>query len=114
MNDCIFCKIAAKQIPAQLVHEDDQCIVFRDISPKAPTHWLIVPKRHVERLSDLTAADGPLLGHLMATVIAMARQAGVSESGYRTVINTGADGGQTVSHLHLHLFGGRAMHWPPG
>lgn len=89
-------------------------MVLRDINPKAPTHWLVVPKRHIERLSDLTAADHALIGHLVTTLTAMARQAGVAERGYRVVINTGPDGGQTVPHLHLHLLGGRAMHWPPG
>jgi histidine triad (HIT) family protein len=112
--DCIFCQIATKHRPAALLYEDEHCVAFRDIAPKAPTHLLIVPKRHIERVSELTEADQPLLGHLLLTLTAMARREGLAENGYRAVINCGPDGGQTVPHLHLHLFGGRAMHWPPG
>jgi histidine triad (HIT) family protein len=114
MADCIFCQIATKQRPSQLLHEDEQCVVFRDITPKAPTHLLVVPKRHIAQLDGLTAADQSMIGHLIVTLTKMARQAGVADSGYRVVINCGAEGGQTVGHLHLHLLGGRAMHWPPG
>jgi histidine triad (HIT) family protein len=113
-QSCIFCRIARRELPAELMHEDDQCVAFRDLNPQAPVHWLIVPKRHIERLHDLTEADRALLGHLLLTARAMAERAGVAQGGYRTVINNGADGGQTVPHLHLHLFGGRAMRWPPG
>ena len=113
-RSCIFCRIARKELPTELMYEDDQCIAFRDVNPQAPVHWLIVPKRHVERLHDLTEADRALLGHLALTARAMAERAGVAESGYRLVVNNGDDGGQTVPHLHLHLLGGRAMRWPPG
>ena len=113
-TDCIFCRIARKELPTELMHEDDQCVAFRDVNPQAPVHWLIVPKRHVERLHDLTEADRSLLGHLMLTARSMAERAGVGQGGYRLVVNNGPDGGQTVPHLHLHLVGGRAMRWPPG
>jgi len=113
-QSCIFCRIAKKELPSEFVHEDEQCVAFRDVNPQAPVHWLIVPKRHVERLHDLTEADRPLLGHLVLTARLMAERAGVAESGYRLVVNNGDDGGQTVPHLHLHLLGGRAMRWPPG
>jgi histidine triad (HIT) family protein len=112
--ECIFCRIAANELPSTLLYEDEHGIVFSDLHPKAPTHWLIVPRRHIERLSDLTDAERPLIGHLLLVVNRMARQAGIDEAGYRVVINCGPAGGQTVSHLHLHLLGGRAMHWPPG
>ncbi|MEW6325378.1 MAG: histidine triad nucleotide-binding protein [Nitrospirota bacterium] len=111
---CIFCRIARKEVPSQLVHEDEQCVVIQDINPQAPTHWLIFPKQHLERLHDLSEAGRPLLGHLLLTARSMAERAGVAQGGYRVVINNGDDGGQTVPHLHLHLLGGRAMHWPPG
>jgi histidine triad (HIT) family protein len=113
-QSCIFCRIARKELPSELMHEDDQCVAFRDANPQAPVHWLIVPKRHVNRLHDLTEADRSLLGHLLLTARAMAERAGVAPSGYRVVVNTGDHGGQTVLHLHLHLLGGRAMRWPPG
>ncbi len=113
-DPCIFCRIAGKQLPSPLLHEDEQCVVFRDINPQAPTHLLAVPKRHIAQLNDLTAADAALLGHLVITVTALARRAGLAGSGYRVVINCGPDGGQTVPHLHAHLLGGRPMSWPPG
>ena len=113
-TNCIFCRIARKELPSELMHEDDQCVAFRDINPQAPVHWLIVPKRHIEQLHDLKEADRALLGHLVLTARSMAERAGVGQSGYRLVINNGSDGGQTVPHLHLHLVGGRALRWPPG
>ncbi len=109
--DCLFCKIVSGAIPAKKVFEDDQAIAFRDISPQAPVHILIVPKKHIGSLTE--TEDQPLLGHLLALVQQIARSENLG-GGYRTVINTGPDGGQTVDHLHLHLLGGRAMHWPPG
>ncbi len=111
---CLFCKIVAGSIPAALVHSDERLIAFRDINPQAPVHVLIVPREH---LSSLDAADerhGQLLGELLVAVRRIARAEGLSTDGYRTVINTGADGGQTVEHIHVHLLGGRAMGWPPG
>jgi histidine triad (HIT) family protein len=113
-QSCIFCRIASKELPSELMHEDEQCVAFRDVNPQAPVHWLIVPKRHIARLHDLTQEDQSLLGHLLLTARALAGRAGVAESGYRLVANNGDDGGQTVPHLHLHLLGGRAMRWPPG
>src|SRR5277367_2299154 len=113
--DCLFCKIASGAIPAKKVFEDDQAIAFRDINPQAPVHILVVPKKHVGSLAEMggTQDDKALLGHLLALVAQIARNENLRQ-GYRTVINTGPDGGQTVDHLHLHLLGGRAMHWPPG
>lgn len=111
---CIFCRIAKKELPSELMHEDEQCVAFRDVNPQAPVHWLIVPKRHIARLHDLTQSDQSLLGHLLLTARSLAERAGVAASGYRLVVNNGDDGGQTVPHLHLHLLGGRAMRWPPG
>jgi histidine triad (HIT) family protein len=111
--DCIFCKIAGGEIPAKLLHEDERAIAFADIAPQAPTHFLVVPKEHVESLGHTARKDAPLLGHLLAVVAELAAKRGL-EGGYRTVINSGDDGGQTVGHLHIHVLGGRQMHWPPG
>ncbi len=113
--DCLFCKIASGSIPAKKVFEDDQAIAFRDINPQAPVHILVVPKKHVGSLAEMggTEDDEAFVGHLLALVAQIARAENLSH-GYRTVVNTGPDGGQTVDHLHLHLLGGRAMHWPPG
>ena len=110
--DCLFCRIVAGEIPAKLVAETAECVAFRDIDPKAPVHILVIPRRHV---SSLDAADDPLLLGQVATLAArIARDEGVAESGYRTVINTGADAGQSVAHLHMHMLGGRKLTWPPG
>jgi len=111
--DCIFCRIAAGTIPAKRLFEDDLCLCFADINPQAPAHLLIIPKEHIASTAHAEEQHGPLLGHLVAKAAAMARTAGLTR-GYRIVINTGEDGGQTVDHLHLHLLGGRQMHWPPG
>jgi histidine triad (HIT) family protein len=111
--DCLFCKIIAGAIPANRVYEDDLCMVFPDIHPQAPTHLLIIPKRHIASLVKCRPDDAALLGHLMA-VAAKAAQDHNLDKGYRIVVNTGDDGGQTVNHLHLHLLGGRHMGWPPG
>jgi histidine triad (HIT) family protein len=112
-SDCLFCKIVAGSIPAKRVYEDEQSIAFADINPQAPTHLLLIPKRHIGSLAQAVAQDTPLLGHLMAVATELARTQGLAH-GYRIVINTGSDGGQTVHHLHLHLLGGRHMTWPPG
>jgi histidine triad (HIT) family protein len=114
MSDCIFCKIAEKKIPAKLVHEDDKVIAFDDINPQAPTHTLVIPKRHIASLQDLGEQDQGLLGHLLLTCRKIASDKGVAKSGYRLVANTGSDGGQSVFHLHFHVLGGRHMAWPPG
>lgn len=113
MPDCIFCKIATRQIPSKIVHEDDEIVAFEDVHPQAPVHILVIPKRHIPRLSDTTDQDSALIGRLVATARRIAGDRGISESGYRVVINCNADGGQTVDHLHLHLLGGRRMGWPP-
>jgi histidine triad (HIT) family protein len=111
--DCLFCKIAAKQIPAKIVYEDPVVFAFEDIGPQAPTHLLICPRKHIVSLEDATAEDEQMLGHLQTVATKLARQKGLKE-GFRTVVNTGENAGQSVQHLHLHLLGGRSMRWPPG
>ena len=111
--DCLFCKIIAGTIPAPRVFEDDKSIAFTDINPQAPTHVLIVPRQHITSLAEATVEDSALLGHLLWVTTEIARQRSLTH-GYRTVINSGPDGGQTVDHLHIHLLGGRHMGWPPG
>ncbi|MFI5255588.1 MAG: histidine triad nucleotide-binding protein [Candidatus Limnocylindrales bacterium] len=113
-DDCLFCRIVAGQIPSRRVHEDDQLIAIHDINPRAPTHILLIPRRHIDSALDLSEADGPLLGRLFAVAADIARQQGLAEHGYRLVANVGTWGGQTVDHLHLHLMGGRSFAWPPG
>lgn len=113
-KDCLFCRILAKEISAKMVHEDDRAIAFEDINPQAPTHVLIVPRRHIAGLNDVAAEDAALLGHLQLVAAQIAGQRGIAESGYRTVLNTGRGAGQSIFHLHLHLLGGRGMRWPPG
>ena len=112
--DCLFCRIAAGTIPSDRLHEDDLVVAFRDIAPRAPTHILLISRRHIASAADLTEADGPLLGRLFAVAADLARTAGIAEGGYRLVSNVGRWGGQTVDHLHVHLMGGRAFDWPPG
>lgn len=111
--DCLFCKIVEGKIPADRVYEDDLCIAFPDINPQAPTHVLIIPREHIPSQANAIAEHTSLLGHLMAVAADVARSRKLN-GGYRVVINTGDDGGQTVNHLHLHLLGGRHMAWPPG
>lgn len=111
-KDCLFCRIAKGEIPADIVMQNDDAVAFRDISPKAPTHILVIPRKHVGSLND--ADESIDLGVLMRTAANVARQEGLAEPGYRIVVNTGAHGGQTVDHLHLHILGGRHMTWPPG
>jgi histidine triad (HIT) family protein len=113
-SDCLFCKIIAGDIPAAKVYEDELAYAFRDINPQAPTHVLIVPREHLESLNDAAAGDEALLGHLLRLASKIANQHGIAENGYRTVINTGTESGQSVWHLHLHVLGGRPLHWPPG
>ncbi len=114
MADCLFCKLIAGQIPATIVHQSDHLVAFKDITPQAPTHVLIVPRRHIASLNDLSAADDALVGEMVRSAAAIAKENGHAEHGYRTVFNCNADAGQTVFHLHLHLLGGRKMTWPPG
>lgn len=110
----LFEKICDKEIPADIIHEDDRCVAFRDISPQAPQHILVVPRKPVPRIGLADDNDAALLGHLLLTAAAIARQQGIAHSGYRLVINNGPDGGEAVPHLHLHLLGGRRLEWPPG
>ena len=114
MSDCLFCKIVAGDIPASIVHEDEHAIAFDDINPQAPTHVLVVPRRHIATLNDLGPEDAGLVGHLVTVARDVAAARGHSEAGYRTVFNCNAAGGQTVFHLHIHLLAGRNMTWPPG
>lgn len=109
----IFAKIINGEIPADIVYEDEHCLAFRDVSPQAPTHVLLIPRKPIRSLDDLSADDSVLIGHLLMTVPEVARQLGVSD-GYRTVINTGEHGGQSVFHLHIHILAGRPLTWPPG
>ncbi len=111
-DDCLFCRIVRKEIPAKLVLENEHVVAFRDINPQAPVHILVVPREHVPSLNE--SADAEMIGRLSLTAAAIAKSEGVAESGYRTVINTNRDAGQTVFHVHLHLLGGRDMKWPPG
>jgi histidine triad (HIT) family protein len=110
----LFEKIIAREIPADIVHEDAQCLAFRDISPKAPVHILVVPKRVIPRVAESVPEDTELLGHLLVTAGRIAKSEGIADSGFRLVINNGPDGGETVPHLHVHLLGGRPLAWPPG
>ena len=112
MSETIFTKIIAREIPADIVYEDEQCLAFRDVAPQAPQHFLVIPKKQFVDLAHATE-DSPLLGHLMCVAVQVAREAGCGEH-FRVVINNGVKAGQTVFHLHLHVLGGRAMHWPPG
>ncbi len=114
MAETIFSKIIRREIPADIVHEDEWCLAFRDINPQAPTHILIIPKEVITGLQDAAARHGQLLGHLLLVAGQLAKTEGIDGSGYRCVVNAGADGGQTVFHLHLHLLGGRQLEWPPG
>ena len=111
-SDCLFCRIVRREIPANIVHEDDETIAFRDIDPKAPTHILVIPKTHVASLND--ASDAASLGRLLLVARDIAAAEGIASAGFRTVINTGADSGQTVHHVHVHVLGGRHLKWPPG
>ena len=121
--DCIFCKIVSRTIPAELVHSDEHCVAFRDINPQAPTHLLVVPRRHVRDLVELCSgpgkagdleADTRLAGHLLQVASRLAESTGIARSGFRLVVNTGEHGGQSVAHLHIHILGQRPLAWPPG
>ncbi len=114
MSDCIFCKIANGDIPSEFVYEDDEIVAFRDLNPQAPSHILIIPRRHIATTNDLTAADDALLGRMVRAAKIIAEKEGIDERGYRTVLNCNAEAGQSVFHIHLHLLGGRPMGWPPG
>ena len=114
MSDCIFCRIAKQEIPATVVYEDESVIAFKDLSPQAPVHILIIPKKHVASLMEERAEDSQTLPHIMGEVVPKLANEQQLSAGFRVVINTGEEGGQTVNHLHFHLLGGRSMQWPPG
>jgi histidine triad (HIT) family protein len=114
MSDCLFCKIANKQIPAATVYEDDEMFVIKDINPQAPMHVLVIPRRHIPTLNDLSAADEALVGSMIRRGAAIASEHGYADRGFRTVFNTNAEAGQSVAHIHLHVLGGRSLTWPPG
>jgi histidine triad (HIT) family protein len=114
MSDCLFCKIIAGEIPGKIVHQDETVVAFSDINPQAPLHVLIVPRRHIATLNDLSPEDDALVGSLFRRAAALAKQHGYDQRGYRTVFNTNREAGQTVFHIHLHLLAGRGLHWPPG
>lgn len=113
-EDCLFCKILAGDIPADIVYESDTAIAFRDIDPKAPTHILIIPRKHIATINDICETDHMVVGSLYSAASAIAREEGIANVGYRVVMNCNAAAGQTVFHIHLHLLGGRALSWPPG
>lgn len=113
MADCLFCKICCGEVPSIVLYEDEDIMAFEDIDPKAPVHFLVVPKRHIDSADALTEADGPLLGKIFATIAQLCAQKGIT-NGHRVVTNIGPDGGQSVGHLHFHVLGGRSLAWPPG
>lgn len=114
MSDCLFCKIVAGSIPAKKLHEDADTVAFADINPQAPTHFLVVPKKHIPTLNDLAAEDEALVGKLFRTAAKLAADRGIAAPGWRAVMNANRDAGQTVFHIHLHVLGGRSLAWPPG
>ena len=114
MSDCLFCKIVNGQIPATLVYQDDRLVAFKDINPQAPLHVLVIPRRHIASLNELTAGDDGLVGEMVRRGAALAHEHGHADSGFRTVFNCNAAAGQTVFHIHLHVLGGRTLTWPPG
>ncbi len=113
-SDCLFCKIIDKEIPSDIIYEDDKVIAFSDIDPKAPQHKLIIPRQHISTVNDLTPENNELVGHMMGVAKKLAAELGIDEKGYRLVMNCNDNGGQMVYHIHLHLLGGRRMTWPPG
>jgi histidine triad (HIT) family protein len=114
MATCLFCRIINREIPASIVYEDEHVLAFNDINPQAPAHVLVIPKKHIASLNELQPSDDQIVGELVRRAAAIAKDKGIADQGFRTVFNTNRDAGQTVFHIHLHLFGGRAMAWPPG
>jgi len=114
MTDCLFCRILKGEIPASIIYEDDHVVAFNDINPQAPLHALVVPRRHIASLNDLTPEDDALVGEMIRRAAALAKERGYADRGFRTVFNTNAEAGQTVFHIHLHVLGGRRFTWPPG
>ena len=114
MTDCIFCKIISGDIPGDIIYQNDDVLVFRDLNPQAPTHVLVIPKKHISTINDLQPEDAELVGKMFLAARKIAKDEGIAEPGYRTVMNCNAGAGQTVFHIHLHVLGGRGMNWPPG
>ena len=114
MSDCLFCKIVSGEIPCDKIHENDKLIAFRDIDPKAPTHILVIPKKHIRSINELEISDQSLAGDILLSAKEIAKIENIESSGYRIIFNTNSDGGQTVYHIHMHVMGGRQLHWPPG
>ena len=114
MSDCIFCKIIDKKIPARIVYEDEHALAFEDVNPQAPVHTLVIPRKHIPTLLDIKEEDNNLIGHLVKVANKIANDKGIAERGFRIVTNYNPESGQTVYHIHLHILGGRQMHWPPG
>lgn len=114
MQSCLFCRIIARQAPGKIVYEDETTVAFEDIHPQAPVHLLVVPRKHVVSLAEAASEDEPVLGHLFTVAAQLARQRQIAAKGFRTVTNNGAWAGQSVDHLHVHVLGGRVLHWPPG
>ncbi len=114
MMNCLFCKIISKKVPAKIIYEDESVLAFEDINPQAPVHTLVIPKKHISTALDIEEQDGALLGHLFLTAGEIAKGKGIAERGFRLVVNTNPEAGQTVYHVHIHILGGRHMHWPPG
>ncbi len=114
MSDCIFCKIIEKKVPAKIVYEDEYAIAFEDINPQAPVHTLVIPRKHIPTLLDIKEEDNDLIGHLIKVANKIANGKGIAKRGFRIVANCNPESGQTVYHIHLHILGGRQMHWPPG
>jgi histidine triad (HIT) family protein len=113
-SDCLFCKIAQGEVPAEIVRETPDVVAFQDVNPQAPTHILVIPRKHIRSVTELDAADTEVMGKLFLVARDLAREEGIDEKGYRMVVNAGAEAGQTVFHIHLHVLGGRPMGWPPG
>ena len=114
MSDCLFCKIVSGEIPCDKLYENDKLVAFRDIEPKAPTHILVIPKKHIRSINELEISDQNLAGEILLAAKEIASIENIESSGYRTIFNTNSDGGQTVYHIHMHVMGGRQLHWPPG
>ncbi|MDH5485663.1 MAG: histidine triad nucleotide-binding protein [Gammaproteobacteria bacterium] len=114
MTDCIFCKIISGDIPGDIVYQDDDVLAFRDLTPQAPMHVLVIPKKHISTINDIQPEDAALIGKMFLAAQQVAKEEGYTERGYRTVMNCNAEAGQSVFHIHLHVLAGRAMHWPPG
>ena len=114
MNNCLFCRISTKKIPANIIYEDNEAVAFEDINPQAPVHVLIIPKKHISTVLEINPEYNALIGHLFQLAAKIAKEKSIADGGFRLVMNTNADAGQTVFHIHLHLLGGRQMHWPPG